>query len=119
MRPVGRLDMYSEGLLLFTNDGNLPSGWSTLPGMRRNIWSGLTAAAPDPSRCFQGPHEPGWQATGTGVGWRLCPRERESVLLRFVIHEGRNRQIRRMASPGGGPVPGSNASGKEAFCWGI
>jgi 23S rRNA pseudouridine2605 synthase len=99
--PVGRLDADSEGLILLTNDGELaqrlthPSfgvekeylvsvegspGRQSLRRLREGVEleDGLTA----PARVAQ--PSPG--------------------LLRITIHEGRNRQIRRMCAAIGHPV---------------
>jgi 23S rRNA pseudouridine2605 synthase len=99
--PVGRLDMDSEGLLILTNDGDLthrlthPSfgvpkeylveveGEPTA-GQVRRLRHGLDLD--------DGPTAPARVAV-------VAP-----TLLRMVIHEGRNRQIRRMCEAVGHPV---------------
>ncbi len=101
VHPVGRLDKDTEGLLILTNDGTLthrlthPSfgvhkeylaevegtpGRGALRQLREGIEldDGLTAPA---------------RATSPGPG-----------LIRLVIHEGRNRQVRRMCDAVGHPV---------------
>lgn len=94
--PVGRLDQYSEGLLLMSNDGELIYQLThpkhqidkryevTVRGERRRI-----AELSQPMVI---------------EGYRIRPAEVEilqtkdngDVLLAITIHEGRNRQIRRM-----------------------
>lgn len=99
--PVGRLDAGTEGLLLLTNDGDLahrlthPSfgiekeylahvhGEPRPAAIRRlrdgvELDDGITAPA---------------QVSQVGPG-----------VLRIIIHEGRNRQVRRMAEAVGHPV---------------
>lgn len=100
--PVGRLDSDTEGLLLLTNDGelanriahpshgvdkeylaevaNAPVGAGALRALREGIelTDGMTA----PARVSQ--PSPG--------------------VLRITIHEGRNRQVRRMCEAVGHPV---------------
>ena len=99
--PVGRLDADTEGLLILTNDGELthrlthPSfgvekeylahvRGSVGPGALRRLREGVEL-------------EDGWtapaQATAPGPG-----------LVRITIHEGRNRQVRRMLEAVGNPV---------------
>ena len=92
--PVGRLDADSEGLLLLTNDGGLtqrlthPSygvdkeylvsveGGSLSRGSLRTLREGVEL--------------------DDGVTSPAKVSELQPGLLKFVIHEGRNRQIRRM-----------------------
>lgn len=99
--PVGRLDMYSDGLLLMTNDGELANR--------------LTHPSHDISKCYL--------ATVTSKlteddvrnmcepfeidGYMLRPFEislkeytkcsgKDSTVLLFTLHEGRNREIRKI-----------------------
>lgn len=99
--PVGRLDQYSEGLLLLTNDGELanrlmhPSAevdktylvWvdhyspAALEKLRRPIvLDGRPIAPPDV---------------------RLLWSREDAAQICITIHEGRNRQIRRMCEAAG------------------
>lgn len=100
--PVGRLDIDSEGLLLLTNDGDLaqrlthPShgvekeylvevaGGNVAQGLIRRLREGveLDDGMTAPARVSQ--PSPG--------------------VLRLTIHEGRNRQVRRMCEAVGHPV---------------
>ena len=101
--PVGRLDMDSEGLLLFTNDGEFANSLmhpkhevdktyrvtvdgfteSALERLRKPVsLDGYTIAKPEASLVL------GPDATGRAV-------------LQVVIHEGRNRQVRRMCAMAG------------------
>ncbi len=99
---VGRLDRHTEGLLILTNDGALsqllthPShgvpkeyvaevaGGTPAPGALRTLRQGV-----DLEDGLTAPAEVGVLAEG---------------VLRLVIHEGRNRQVRRMCSAIGHPV---------------
>ena len=95
--PVGRLDMYSEGLLLLTNDGDLANRLLHPSGLIDKVYevkvSGLTPEA------LEGMKAPmvidGYQIMPAGV--RVLREGRETALLEITIHEGRNRQIRKMA----------------------
>lgn len=99
--PVGRLDLNSSGLLLMTNDGELahklmhPSyevEKTYLVGVR-----GTVAPALDVLRA---PMElDGVMLSPAKVG--LVKTTPEGAVLRFVIHEGRNRQVRRMCEKAG------------------
>lgn len=99
--PVGRLDMDSEGLLLLTNDGELTHRL-THPsfGVPKEY---LVQVEGEPSagairRLREGVElEDGMTAPARVSA--VAPN-----LLRIVIHEGRNRQIRRMGEAVGHPV---------------
>ena len=100
--PVGRLDLHTEGLLVLTNDGMLaqhlahPShgvpkeyvaevdGGTPAPGALRSLRRGVEL-----DDGMTAPAEVGVLAPG---------------VLRLVVHEGRNRLVRRMCSAVGHPV---------------
>jgi 23S rRNA pseudouridine2605 synthase len=99
--PVGRLDASTEGLLLLTNDGDLahqlthPSfgiekeylaqvKGSLSPGALRRLREGITLE--------------------DGVTAPAQVSQPEPGLVRITIHEGRNRQVRRMLDAVGHPV---------------
>lgn len=99
--PVGRLDQFSEGLLLMTNDGALANRLTHPAGEVRKsyrLWvsgwhEGALALLRRPivldGRKIQTPT------------LRLMWQRDETALLEITIHEGRNRQIRRMAQAAG------------------
>jgi 23S rRNA pseudouridine2605 synthase len=99
--PVGRLDRDTEGLLIVTNDGELAQ---LLAHPRHGVPKEYLAEvdgtpAPQALRALRrgidlddGPTAP----ARVGV---VAPG-----LLRIVIHEGRNRQVRRMCAAVGHPV---------------
>ena len=123
--PVGRLDQFSEGLLLMTNDGDLAnslthpkgevnktyrlwvSGWhdGALEQLRRPITLDGYRIKPPTVRLLweksgikdqgSGIRDQGSVAAHTGA-----PRD-NTAALEITIHEGRNRQIRRMAEAAG------------------
>lgn len=94
--PVGRLDCDSEGLLLFTNDGTLAD---RLMHPRANV-----------EKTYEVTVEGNWRDGETLLarpivldGYRIHPPsvcllhgEGSRAVLEITIHEGRNRQIRRM-----------------------
>ncbi len=100
--PVGRLDLHTEGLLVLTNDGTLaqrlthPShgvpkeyvaeveGGTPAAGALRSLRRGV-----DLEDGVTAPAEVGVLAPG---------------VLRLVVHEGRNRLVRRMCTAVGHPV---------------
>lgn len=99
--PVGRLDMDSEGLLLFTNDG----AWANkmmhpsheVDKVYRVTVSGYT---PEGLMKLERPVElDGYRIKTPGV--RMIERFGNKTCLEVTIHEGRNRQVRRMCAMAG------------------
>ena len=94
--PVGRLDMFSEGLLLLTNDGELTK-FLTHPSHRvvKQYQVRVCGDVDAGLRVLRAPMElDGRPLSPCRV--RVLHRSGESTLLLFEITEGRNRQIRRM-----------------------
>jgi len=95
--PVGRLDFDSEGLLLLTNDGELtqkllhPSHEVEKAYLARI--SGDVKAA-DVRRLAEGVPIDGRMTSRAQV--RVVRRTATETVLLVTIHEGRNRQVRRM-----------------------
>ncbi len=99
--PVGRLDMDSEGLLLFTNDGSFANAmmhpkheikktyevWTTayVPGAEARLARPITLD--------------GYVIRPPKV--KLIRAEGEKAKFQVTIHEGRNRQVRRMCEAAG------------------
>jgi len=99
--PVGRLDMDTEGLLLLTNDGELANRL-THPsfGVEKEY---LAQVDGNPSRGALRSLRQGVELDD-GI---TAPAKVAAVspgLIRLVIHEGRNRQVRRMCEAVGHPV---------------
>jgi len=99
--PVGRLDQDTEGLLLLTNDGELTHRL-THPsyGVEKEYLAEVEGA----------PTRGALRALRTGVeldDGMTAPAKVSAVepnVLRITIHEGRNRQVRRMCEAVGHPV---------------
>lgn len=99
--PVGRLDMDSEGLLLFTNDGELTNRL-THPSREVEkeylVW--VRGYAPGGEERLARPIElDGRRIRPPKV--RMLHGDGERARLSVIIHEGRNRQIRRMCQAAG------------------
>lgn len=109
--PVGRLDYDSEGLLLLTNDGPLAAVLMHprhgMPRVYEAVVRGLPTRA-QLQRLAAGVVIEGRRTARVEV--RLLPRggsDRASAAdarIRLVLHEGRNRQVRRMLDAIGHPV---------------
>jgi len=101
---VGRLDRDSEGLLLLTNDGDLAYhmthprfGWEK----EYHVWtswpdSGQLRELAEGVLLDDGPTAP--------ASVRELSRGPDGAILSLLLHEGRNRQVRRMLAAVGLPV---------------
>ena len=99
--PVGRLDMDSEGLLLFTNDGefaNMLMHPSHEVKKTYDVW--VTGYVPGAEKRLAQPIVlDGYQIRPPKV--QLKKAEGGKARFRVTIHEGRNRQVRRMCEAAG------------------
>lgn len=94
--PVGRLDLDSEGLLLFTDDGALTNRLLHPTGEVEKeylVWvqGDVEAAVPKLRRPMR----------LEGEELRADRVERRGEALRFILHQGKNRQLRRMCAAAG------------------
>ena len=99
--PVGRLDMDSEGLLLFTNDGAFAN--RVMHPSHEISKTYLVRVSGYTPECFQKLHEPvrldGYPIKPPQL--RLLRADGSRADFEIIIHEGRNRQIRRMCQIAG------------------
>ena len=99
--PVGRLDMDSEGLLLFTNDGAFANALMHPKHQVKktyDVW--VTGYVPGAEIRLARPIKlDGYTIRKPEV--KLLKAEGNRARLRVTIHEGRNRQIRRMCQAAG------------------
>lgn len=95
--PVGRLDRNSEGLLIMTNDGNFANSL-THPSAQVNKTYRVTVKGDlvDEKliKLREGIILDGRKTLPCDVF--VAERKADRTVLIFIIHEGRNRQIRRM-----------------------
>lgn len=100
--PVGRLDMDSEGLLLLTNDGEFANRLMHPKHEIRKTYhvavKGFTQAGFD--RLNRPIVLDGYRIKAPTVRVLDKPAD-DKAILEIVIHEGRNRQIRRMCAAAG------------------
>ena len=99
--PVGRLDMDSEGLLLLTNDGDLCNRVLHPRGeVEKEYLVWVTGFSQEKLRQLREPVTlDGYTIRRPQV--RVKRTEGDRAILDIVIHEGRNRQIRRMCALAG------------------
>ncbi|MFM9137170.1 MAG: pseudouridine synthase [Actinomycetota bacterium] len=102
--PVGRLDAETEGLLLLTNDGELTHRL-THPkfGVEKEYMAHVECSDKGVSGSALATLRNGVDI-GDGVTSPAEVGELQPGVLRIVIHEGRNRQVRRMCEAVGHPV---------------
>jgi 23S rRNA pseudouridine2605 synthase len=100
--PVGRLDADTEGLLLLTNDGELANRVAhPRHGVAKEYLTTVSGGAVSPAAI---------RRLREGVQLEDGPTAPAKVsqpspgVLRITIHEGRNRQVRRMCEAVGHPV---------------
>ena len=99
--PVGRLDMDSEGLLLFTNDGELTNRLLHPKFEADKTYhvrvTGNVEEGADLLRAMR--DLAGEPISPAAV--RVLKQEKDGGLISVVIHEGKNRQVRRMCAAAG------------------
>lgn len=99
--PVGRLDLSSEGLLLFTNDGAFAEAMMhPKHEVNKTYMAWVTGYSAEAFQRLQQPV--------TLDGYRICPPQvrqwtvrGDQARLEITIHEGRNRQVRRICNAAG------------------
>ena len=99
--PVGRLDAATEGLLLLTNDGDLAHRL-THPSFGVEKEYLAQVARPLPAGVLRRLREGVELEDGMTAPAQVS--QPEPGLVRLTIHEGRNRQVRRMLDAVGHPV---------------
>ena len=103
--PVGRLDCDTEGLLLVTNDGELANLLMHPRYGVEKCYHATVEGHPSEAvleRLRKGIRlEDGWTAPAKV---RRIRRGKTHTVLEIVIHEGRNRLVRRMCEAVGHPV---------------
>ena len=99
--PVGRLDMDSEGLLLFTNDGTFANAlMHPKQEVQKTYEVWVTGYRPGSEVLLEKPITlDGYTIRPPRV--KLLHGEGDKAKFLVTIHEGRNRQVRRMCEAAG------------------
>jgi 23S rRNA pseudouridine2605 synthase len=103
--PVGRLDLDTEGLLLLTNDGDLTQRLTHPSFGVEKAYLAEVRGVPDRAalrRLREGVELDDGRTAPARV--RLVQPRGQTSAVEIVIHEGRNRQVRRMCEAIGHPV---------------
>ena len=106
--PVGRLDYDSEGLLLMMTDGDLAARLMHPRHEVDKVYEVIVLGTPDPralEKLRQGVFIEGGRTSPAAVHVGTTVKgHKPTTKLTITIHEGRNRQIRKMCSAVGLPV---------------
>lgn len=100
--PVGRLDKDSEGLLLLTNDGSFTNCMTHPSHEYAKVYRVTVRPAVNDKILFNlrnGIEIDGRKTAPCEV--TVLTEEENRVVLEFILHEGRNRQIRKMCESQG------------------
>lgn len=105
--PIGRLDYDTSGLLLLTNDGEF-SNLLTHPKYKVDkLYYAKTKGIPrreDLKLLERGVNLEDGKTAPAKVKLRSLDKKKNTALIEITIHEGRNRQVRRMFDAIGYPV---------------
>ena len=97
--PIGRLDYDTTGVLLLTNDGNLSNKLmkpnSNIDKLYIVKVEGILTGY-DVKRLREGIIIDGKKTSKASVKIKSISREKNTCMVEIIIHEGRNRQIRKM-----------------------
>jgi 23S rRNA pseudouridine2605 synthase len=103
--PVGRLDYDTSGVLLLTDDGDVANRllhprYGVDKTYRATVRGHLSAE--DVRYLHEGVRTPEFRAARARI--RVIARRRDHSIVDLTIHEGRNRQVRKMFEALGHPV---------------
>lgn len=107
--PVGRLDYESEGLLLLTSDGDLAAKLTHPRHEVERVYEAIVVGTPedtDLEKLRRGIFLDGSRTAPAHVRRAGTIKQGRQQLTRLTVtlHEGRNRQVRRMCASIGHPV---------------
>ena len=95
--PIGRLDLESEGLLLFTNDGELANRLMHPKYHKPKVYH-VKIRGEVSAEKIEALGKPmvidGYKTKPVGIS--VVTRKQDFTVLAMELHEGRNRQIRKM-----------------------
>lgn len=100
--PVGRLDMYSEGLLIMTDDGEFANRLMHPSGEENKTYLAYIngGCSEEALATMRSPLLiDGYKISPADV--EIIKEKTDETVLKITIHEGRNRQIRKMCEIAG------------------
>ncbi|MCM3762937.1 rRNA pseudouridine synthase [Alkalihalobacillus oceani] len=105
--PVGRLDYDTSGLLLLTNDGEFANYLMHPKFKIDKVYVAKVKGIPTREalkRLQQGVRLDDGKTAPAKVKLMSIDKKKQTAIVRITIHEGRNRQVRRMFEAIGHPV---------------
>lgn len=103
--PVGRLDKNTSGLLILTNDGNLTHRLTHPSYEVKKTYRATVEGVPNKKKLEK--FSKGLEIedyTTSEAEIKIIEENQEDSILEITIHEGRNRQVRKMCAAIGHPV---------------
>ncbi|MCX7843181.1 MAG: rRNA pseudouridine synthase [Clostridia bacterium] len=103
--PVGRLDYDTSGLLILTNDGEFTNRMTHPRHETNKVYIAEVKGRPDSqdlSSFEKGLSIDNYITAPAKI--KIMEKKADSTVAEIIIHEGRNRQIRKMCSAIGHPV---------------
>ena len=97
--PIGRLDFDTTGVLLFTNDGDLTNKLTHPKNEVDKVYIASIAGKVDESRLEslrKGVNIEGYKTSEAVVDFVKYNDKQNRSIISLKIHEGRNRQIKKM-----------------------
>jgi 23S rRNA pseudouridine2605 synthase len=105
--PVGRLDYDTSGLLILTNDGDFANLLMHPKSEIEKVYIAKTKGIPPREKLKmlqKGIELEDGKTAPAKVKMRSLDRKKQTAIIEIAIHEGRNRQVRRMFEAIGYPV---------------
>ncbi|WP_147804826.1 pseudouridine synthase [Alkalicoccus halolimnae] len=105
--PVGRLDFDTSGVLIMTNDGEFANMLMHPKYKVEKTYFAKVEGIPDKQKLqklSRGIYLDGVKTAPAFVKLRKSENKKGTSIIELVIHEGRNRQVRRMLEEVGHPV---------------
>jgi 23S rRNA pseudouridine2605 synthase len=107
LKPVGRLDMDTEGLLLCSNDGDLAARLTHPRYGVEKEYHAIVEGIPDAKaleKLRDGVYIEGGKTSPAKVEVIHAEPKTNTTSLKITIHEGRKRQVRQMCEVVGHPI---------------
>jgi len=107
LKPIGRLDMDTEGLLMFTNDGTFAHRMAHPKYEVEKEYHALVTGVPDAealTKLREGIVVEGRRTAPADVKIKHVIQSTGDAMLVLILHEGRKRQVRLMCDAIGHPV---------------